>query len=177
MNNYLQNIIKSMKMLASNKKTIFLGQSVTYPGSLIYETLKSIPKNKKIELPVLEEVQMGMSIGLALEGYIPITCYPRFDFLILALNQLINHADKIDHLTNDEFKSKIIVRTLIGATKPLDAGPQHTQDYTEGLKKMLRFTKVIKLEKNSNILNLYKSSLTDKKNKIFLFIEDSNLYN
>jgi len=73
MNNYLQNIIKSMKMLASNKKTIFLGQSVTYPGSLIYETLKSIPKNKKIELPVLEEVQMGMSIGLALEGYIPIT--------------------------------------------------------------------------------------------------------
>ena len=42
---------------------------------------------------------------------------------------------------------------------------------------MLRFTKVIKLEKNSNILNLYKSSLTDKKNKIFLFIEDSNLYN
>jgi pyruvate/2-oxoglutarate/acetoin dehydrogenase E1 component len=166
-----------MELLASNKKTIFLGQSVTYPGSLIYQTLKSLPKKKKIELPVFEEVQMGISIGLALEGYIPVTCYPRFDFLILALNQLINHADKIDHLTNGDFKSRIIVRTLIGATKPLDAGPQHTQDYTAGLKKMLRFTKIIRLTKNSNIYSLYKNALTDKKNKVFLFIEDSNLYN
>lgn len=177
MKNYSQEITRSMEMLSSNKKIIFLGQSVAYPGSLIYQTLKSIPKKKKIELPVFEEVQMGISIGLALEGYIPVTCYPRFDFLILALNQLINHADKIHHLTNDEFKSRIIVRTLIGATKPLDAGPQHTQDYTVGLKKMLRFTKVIRLTKNSNIYSLYKSTLTDKKNKVFLFIEDSNLYN
>ena len=38
---------------------------------------------------------MGMSIGLALNGYIPITCFPRFDFLILAFNQLVNHLDKI----------------------------------------------------------------------------------
>jgi pyruvate/2-oxoglutarate/acetoin dehydrogenase E1 component len=177
MKNYCQEIIRSMELLASNKKTIFLGQSVTYPGSLIYQTLKSLPKKKKIELPVFEEVQMGISIGLALEGYIPVTCYPRFDFLILALNQLINHADKIDHLTNGDFKSRIIVRTLIGATKPLDAGPQHTQDYTAGLKKMLRFTKIIRLTKNSNIYSLYKNALTDKKNKVFLFIEDSNLYN
>jgi pyruvate/2-oxoglutarate/acetoin dehydrogenase E1 component len=166
-----------MELLASNKKTIFLGQSVTYPGSLIYQTLKSLPKRKKIELPVFEEVQMGISIGLALEGYIPVTCYPRFDFLILALNQLINHADKINHLTNGDFKSRIIVRTLIGATKPLDAGPQHTQDYTVGLKKMLRFIKVIRLTQNSNIYSLYKNALTDKKNRVFLFIEDSNLYN
>jgi pyruvate/2-oxoglutarate/acetoin dehydrogenase E1 component len=166
-----------MELLASNKKTIFLGQSVTYPGSLIYQTLKSLPKKKKIELPVFEEVQMGISIGLALEGYIPVTCYPRFDFLILALNQLINHADKINHLTNGDFKSRIIVRTLIGATKPLDAGPQHTQDYTVGLKKMLRFIKVIRLTQNSNIYSLYKNALTDKKNRVFLFIEDSNLYN
>jgi len=177
MKNYCQEIIRSMELLASNKKTIFLGQSVTYPGSLIYQTLKSLPKKKKIELPVFEEVQMGISIGLALEGYIPVTCYPRFDFLILALNQLINHADKINHLTNGDFKSRIIVRTLIGATKPLDAGPQHTQDYTVGLKKMLRFIKVIRLTQNSNIYSLYKNALTDKKNRVFLFIEDSNLYN
>ena len=177
MKNYCQEIIRSMELLASNKKTIFLGQSVTYPGSLIYQTLKSLPKRKKIELPVFEEVQMGISIGLALEGYIPVTCYPRFDFLILALNQLINHADKINHLTNGDFKSRIIVRTLIGATKPLDAGPQHTQDYTVGLKKMLRFIKVIRLTQNSNIYSLYKNALTDKKNRVFLFIEDSNLYN
>jgi pyruvate/2-oxoglutarate/acetoin dehydrogenase E1 component len=165
-----------MEMLSNNRKTIFLGQSVSFPGSLIYETLKKIPKSKKVELPVFEEVQMGLSIGLALEGYIPITCFPRFDFLILALNQIVNHADKIDHLTNNQFKSKIIIRTLIGSKKPLDAGPQHTQDYTEGLKKMLKFTKIIKLQRQSNIFKLYKDSLKDRNNKIYLFVEDSNLY-
>ena len=166
-----------MNYLAKKPNTIFLGQSVRYSGNAIYNTLIGVPNKKKLEMPVFEDAQMGMSIGLAMEGYIPITCYPRFDFLILALNQLINHADKIDHLTNGDFKSRIIVRTLIGATKPLDAGPQHTQDYTVGLKKMLRFTKIIRLTKNSNIYSLYKNALTDKKNKVFLFIEDSNLYN
>ena len=52
---------------------------------------------------------MGMTLGLALEGYIPVSCFPRFDFLILALNQLVNHIDKIDYLTDNQFKSKIII--------------------------------------------------------------------
>lgn len=119
---------------------------------------------------------MGMSIGLALQGFIPITCFPRFDFLILALNQLANHADKIDHLTNNQFKSKIIIRTLVGAKHPLDGGPQHTQDHTEALKKLLIYTRVIKMTKNSNVLKDYLLPFKDTKYKIFLFIEDGNNY-
>ena len=176
MNNYVREIVKSMQMLARNKKTIFLGQSVVFPGSLVFQTLKNIPKAKKIELPVFEEVQMGLSIGLALEGYIPITCYPRFDFLLLALNQVVNHADKIDFLTNNSFNSRIIIRTLVGTKKPLNAGPQNTQDYTSALKKMLTSIEVIKLNKSSKIYNLYKNTLINKKKKIFLFVEDCNYY-
>ena len=86
-----------MSFLAKNKKTIFIGQSVNYSGNAIFNTLSHIPKNKKIELPVFEEVQLGLSTGLALNGFIPITCFPRFDFLILAMNQLVNHLDKMRH--------------------------------------------------------------------------------
>ena len=57
---------------------------VKYSGNAIFNTLKEVD-DKKIELPVFEDVQMGISTGLALQGYIPITCYPRFDFLILAI--------------------------------------------------------------------------------------------
>ena len=39
---------------------------------------------------------MGMAIGLSLSGFIPVCCYPRFDFFILALNQAVNHLDKIN---------------------------------------------------------------------------------
>ena len=35
---------------------------------------------------------MGMTLGLALEGYIPVSCFPRFDFLILALPTCKSHG-------------------------------------------------------------------------------------
>ena len=55
-----------MEYLAKDKRSIFIGQSVKYPGNSIYSTLKTIPKNKKIEVPVFEDVQMGLSTGLAI---------------------------------------------------------------------------------------------------------------
>lgn len=174
---YLNQIQKSMNYLSKKKNVIFLGQSVIYPGSSIFVSLKDVPIEKKIEMPVMEEVQMGISIGLALDGYIPISCYPRFDFLVLAFNQLINHADKIDYLTSNSFKSKIIVRTLVGSTKPLNAGLQHTQDHTQALKKMMNYSEVIKLNKKESIFTNYKKAISKKsKKKIFVFIEDGNQY-
>ena len=58
MNTYLKEISRSMKMLSKNKKTIFIGQSVKYSGSSIYVSLKNVPNQKKIELPVFEETQL-----------------------------------------------------------------------------------------------------------------------
>ena len=176
MNKYVTQINKSMKFLAKNPKVLFLGQSVLYPGSSIYVSLKNIKSEKRIELPVFEETQMGMTLGLALEGYIPVSCFPRFDFLILALNQLVNHIDKIDYLTDNQFKSKIIIRTMVGARKPLNAGPQHCQNHTQAIKKISKNIKICFLDKKKDIFNLYKSTLKDKKNNIFLFVEDGNNY-
>lgn len=174
---YLKEIQKSMKFLSRNKNVIFLGQSVVFPGSSIYVSLKDVPESKKIEIPVMEEVQTGMAIGMALNGYIPVSCYPRFDFLILAANQLTNHLDKIDYLTNNNFKSKIIIRTMIGSTKPLNAGLQHTQDHTNALKKLMNYSEVIKLNRKDEIYEKYKSAISKKnKKKVFIFIEDGNKY-
>lgn len=174
--NYISEIQKSMKMLSKVKNTIFLGQSVKYPGSSIYESLKYVPQSKRLELPVLEDAQMGMTFGLALEGFFPVSCFPRYDFLILGLNQLINHLDKVNYLTNNNFKSRIFIRTMIGSTKPLNAGPQHTQDLTAGLKKILTYIEIIEIKKNTEIYKIYKKNLKNKK-KILLFVEDGNLYN
>ena len=66
-------------------------------NSLETELFK-LPKDKMIEVPVMEETQMGMSLGIAMTGKTVVTFYPRWDFILLAANQLINHIDK--------FKSK-----------------------------------------------------------------------
>ncbi len=96
MNKYSLELKKAMEMLAQDERVLFLGQTVGFPGSrFTYKTLKDIPLEKRIELPIMEEAQMGICTGLALGGYIPVSVYPRFDFVLLAANQFINHLDKI----------------------------------------------------------------------------------
>ena len=166
---YSNQIIKSMNYLSSKKDTIFLGQSVNYPGNLLYKTLIKVPKKKKIELPVFEEVQMGMSLGMALNGMFPITCFPRFDFLVCAMNQLINHVDKINHITKAQFSPKMIIRVLVGAKMPLDGGEQHTQNYTKELKSIFKSINVIELQDEKNIFSIYKNAFNN--GKINLIVE------
>ena len=69
---YFNELKKSMLYLAKNEKTIFIGQAVEVPGTAMSNTLKEIDIDKRIELPVAEELQMGISIGFALNGNIPI---------------------------------------------------------------------------------------------------------
>jgi len=131
---YRNEVIKAMEMLARDERVIFLGQSVRYSGNAIYKTLLNVPLAKKLELPVFEDTQLGMSIGLALEGYIPVSTFPRMDFLIIAANQLVNHLDKIEEISRGQYKPKVIIRTMLGSIKPLYPGPQHCQDHTEALR-------------------------------------------
>ena len=143
---YKNELIRSMEWLGDKDDTIFLGQAVKYSGNAMFNTTKTISDDKKIELPVFEDVQMGMSLGMALDGMVPITCYPRFDFLICATNQLVNHLDKMQVMTENTFKPKVIIRTSIGSTNPLNGGVQHTQDYTKVFKDILTEVDVILLK-------------------------------
>tara|TARA_B100000959_G_C14723518_1_gene517966 strand:+ start:230 stop:769 length:540 start_codon:yes stop_codon:yes gene_type:complete len=174
MANYSREVIRSMKFLAAKKNSIFLGQSVSFPGNLLFKTLKNISLKKKIELPVFEEVQMGMSLGMALNGMFPISCYPRFDFLLLAMNQLVNHADKIDYITKGQFSPGLIVRVLVGAKAPINGGAQHTQNYVKELKKIFKSIKVYDLTDEKKIFNSYKEAYNNK--KINLIVEYSEKY-
>ena len=166
-----------MKMLSKIKNTIFLGQSVLYSGNSIFNTLTSVPKSKKIEFPVAEEMQMGFSMGLAMNGYLPITCYPRFDFLLLACNQMINHLDKIQYMSQNQFKPKVIIRTSVGSKKPLDGGVQHTQDYTKIFKKIFTEIEVIYLDDSKKIFKIFRNCADPKVKKSFLIVENGDYYN
>ena len=88
-----------MTDLGCKKNTLFLGQATLFSGHSISGTLEGVPKEKLIELPVMEEAQMGICTGLSLEGYVPVSIYPRFNFMMLAINQLVNHIDKMKEMT------------------------------------------------------------------------------
>ncbi|MCS7008832.1 MAG: hypothetical protein NZL93_02710, partial [Chthoniobacterales bacterium] len=110
---YFDELKRSMEWLAQDPRVLFIGQAVEVPGTAMSNTVKDIPTIRRIELPVAEEMQMGMTIGLALQGFVPVSIYPRWNFLLLAVNQLINHLDKISIMSNGGYRPKAIIRTGI----------------------------------------------------------------
>ncbi|MDP3881863.1 MAG: hypothetical protein Q8Q31_03215 [Nanoarchaeota archaeon] len=175
LNNYCTELKRAMEMLAQDERTVFLGQTVGFPGSrFTFKTLKDIPLERRIELPIMEEAQMGICTGLALGGYIPVSIYPRFDFVLLAANQLVNHLDKIHELSQGRLNPKVIMRTVVGSTIPFSPGAQHCQDYTEQFRTMLHNVDVVKLSTPEMIVPAYARALAS--NRSTLLVEEGNLH-
>lgn len=171
MSKYSEELTKAMKYLAEDPKTIFLGQAVAVPGTIMSSTLTSVPIEKRIELPVAEELQMGMTLGLALGGFIPVSVYPRWNFLLLAINQLVNHVDKLKEMSQGGYQPKLIIRTGIGATGPINPGCQHLGDFTDALRLMLTNTEVIRLDETEQIIPSYEWALTRQDGKSTILVE------
>jgi len=169
--NYFDELERSMKMLAEDGY-IFIGQSVKYPGNVIHKTLDHV--NFMIEMPVAEDMQMGMSIGLSIQGVKVVSIFPRMDFLICAMNQLVNHLDKLSDLSHGVFKPKVIIRTMVGSKTPLDAGLQHTGNYIKMLEAGLKNVDVFELDDERIICECYKNAMESKRSTIL--VERGDLY-
>ena len=154
---YADEVTKAMAYLARDERVIFVGQAVKYDGQRLHATLKDVDYYQRIEMPVCEDFQMGFCTGLSLEGYIPVSIYPRWDFLLLAANQLVNHLDKIPILGS--FRPKVIVRTAVGSNKPLDPGPQHTQDHSDAFNLMLQSIPVLQIFRAEDVMETYETAL------------------
>ncbi|NCO11758.1 hypothetical protein CO038_01155 [Candidatus Pacearchaeota archaeon CG_4_9_14_0_2_um_filter_39_13] len=162
-NVYRAALKEAMGILADDERTIFLGQTVGFPGSrFTFGTLEDIPAEKRIELPIMEDTQMGMSIGMALEGYIPVTVYPRVDFLLLASNQLVNHLDKMHEMSRGQHDPHVIIRAVVGSRNPIYPGPQHCQDHTGAFTSMLQRVNVTRLTQPEQIVPAYQRALERK---------------
>lgn len=127
-----------MEVLAKENNVVFLGYNISF-GSQAYGTLKDIPKDKKIETPVAENLMMGLAMGMTLEGYHPVVFFERHDFILNSLDAIVNHLDKLPKMSKGEFEMPIIIRAVVGSKFPLYPGPQHIQDFTEVFKKLFSF--------------------------------------
>ena len=156
----------AMTLLGQQPNSMFVGQNVRYEGTPMFRHLVNVPMEQRIEFPVAEDLQMGFCTGLALQGFFPIAIYPRFDFLLLAFNQLVNHLDKLEQMSRGQFTPKVIVRTAVGKRSPLDAGPQHTQNHTEAFWRMLTNTEVYEIKRVDKIKGTYDAAIHSKKSVV-----------
>ena len=174
---YFNELKRSMEYLASDSRTVFIGQAVAVPGTAMSNTLTDIASEKLIELPVTEEMQMGMAIGMAMGGLVPITIYPRWNFLLLAVNQLVNHLDRIAYVSNREYLPKVIIRTSIGSERPLHPQHQHVGDFTDAFRLMLNSVEVIRLDEPEEIFPAYQKAYERSDGRSTLIVEYGDYYN
>lgn len=174
---YFDELKRSMEWLGSKTNTLFIGQAVSCPGTAMSNTLKDIEKSKLIELPVAEEFQMGLTLGISFRNQIPISIFPRWNFLLCGMNQLVNHIDKIDDMGASGFNSKIIIRTGIGSVHPLNPQKQHVGDFSESIRLMCKNIEVIKLEEPEDIFPAYQKSYTRTDGINTILVEYGDYYN
>jgi pyruvate/2-oxoglutarate/acetoin dehydrogenase E1 component len=75
--------------------------------------------------PLAEDAMTGVAIGMALAGLRPVHVHIRMDFLLLAMNQLVNIAAKSRYMYGGSVHVPIVVRSMIG--KSWGQGAQHSQ--------------------------------------------------
>ncbi len=154
---YKQQLTFAMEELAEDPLIRFIGYGVKIGGRAM-GTLKNIPDHQLIEMPVAENLMVGFAIGIALKGLKPVVFIERFDFILNALDAIVNHLDKIETLSHGEFKPTMILRIVVGnRQKPLFTGKTHTQDFSVALRALVSFP-VFQLQDTSEIGVRYKSA-------------------
>lgn len=172
---YFDELSRAMSWLSDKPDTIIIGQAVEYAGTAMTNTLPKLLGGTKLkELPVFEDTQTGMALGLSLAGYVPISIYPRWNFLLLGTNQLVNHIDKFPMFSG--YKTKVIIRTGIGSQRPLHPQHQHVGDYTEAFRLMCPNIEVIRLDEPEQIFEAYKKAYERTDGKSTILVEWGDYY-
>jgi pyruvate/2-oxoglutarate/acetoin dehydrogenase E1 component len=156
---YYLELCHAMEMLAERPATIFMGQGVAVPGTTMSSTLANIPKEKLLEMPVAEELQMGMANGIALMGYLPICIFPRMNFMLRAGDQIVTHLDRLPIYSNGGYCPKVIIRTAVPSTDPFYPGAQHDDDFTSAFAQMFRTIIIVKLTGAGEIVPEYRRAM------------------
>lgn len=167
-----------MDWLAAQNNTIFIGQTVSYPGTAMSNTVKQISEAKRFEMPVCEDLQMGLSIGMAMNGTVPISIFPRWNFLLVGTSQIVSHLDKLKAmLPTGQALPKVIIRTGIGSESPLYPGPQHVGDFCDAFRIMCPEINIVRLDRSEDIFPAYQDAYLREDGKSSIIVEWADAYN
>ena len=132
-------VTEAMSSLGEKEDTIFLGYNVGSNFGNAMGNFQNVKDNKKIETPVAENLMSSLGMGLSLEGYRPIVYFERHDFMMVAMDSLVNHVSQIERISHGDFKSPVIFRTVVADEGPFYSGPTHSQNFTELFKNIFSF--------------------------------------
>ncbi|MFZ4848707.1 MAG: pyruvate dehydrogenase (acetyl-transferring) E1 component subunit alpha [Caldilinea sp.] len=122
--------------------------------------------------PLCESSYTGAGIGAALAGLLPIVEIMTCNFSLLALDQILNNAATLLHMSGGHFPVPIVIRMATGGGKRLGAQHSHTFD---GWYAHIPGLKVLAPATVEDARGMLESALADP-NPVLIF-ENSLLYN
>lgn len=114
--------------MARDPSVIVFGQGVDDPKGTLGTTkglAEKFGSGRVFDTPLSEDSMAGVAIGAALAGLRPIYVNIRMDFILLAMNQIINMAAKMRYMFGGSVSAPVVIRCIVG--KSWGQGPQHSQ--------------------------------------------------
>ena len=115
--------------------------------------------------PLSEDTMTGVALGAALSGLRPVHTHIRVDFLILAMNQLVNMVANAHFLTGGKVKVPLVIRAIIG--RGWGQGAQHSKSL-QSIFAHIPGLKVVMPASVQDAYGLLRSSIRDDNPVIFL---------
>lgn len=129
--NYAQAVLEATdQCMAEDPAVYIMGLGVTDPKGIFGTTLGLKNKHgekRVLDMPVSENGMTGIAIGSALIGLRPIMTHQRMDFMLLAIDQIINNAAKWHYMFGGKMNVPLVIRLLVG--RGWGQGPQHSQSF------------------------------------------------
>lgn len=157
-----------------DERVFLMGEEVAeYNGAykVSQGMLEEFGPKRVIDTPIAELGFAGIGVGAAMNGLRPIIEFMTFNFSLVAIDQVINSAAKMNSMSGGHFTCPMVFRGPTGSAGQL--GAQHSQNFenwyanTPGLK-------VVVISNPYNAKGLLKSAIRD--NDPVIFMESEQMY-
>lgn len=115
--------------LAAREDVLVYGEDVGTPGGIFGASRglqEEFGADRVFDTPIAESAILGSAVGAAMEGMRPVVEIMWADFMLVALDQLVNQAANVRYVSCSELSAPLVVRTQQGATPGSCA--QHSQN-------------------------------------------------
>lgn len=116
------------QMFRQDSRVFVIGQGVWSPwyvGTSMRDLDKEFGRERVIDSPVSENATTGAAIGAALAGMRPVVVHPRVDFMVLAVDQIVNEAANWSYMFGGRAHVPVVIRPIIN--RGGEQGAQHSQ--------------------------------------------------
>lgn len=120
----------TLAAMEENQKVFLIGEGIDDPKGAFAttsEALKRFGHERVMDSPLSESALTGIGIGAAIEGHPCVMIHMRNDFLLLAMDQIVNHAAKWHYMFGGSMTVPIVIRCLVG--RGWGQAAQHSQSF------------------------------------------------